>query len=50
MNRLGKYDPLADILAMEQLTLQEELQEEENENESKELKIHEVLSVLLGSS
>ena len=41
MKRLGKYDPLADILAMEQLTLQEELQEEENENEAKELKIHE---------
>ena len=41
MKRLGKYDPLVDILAMEHLTLQEELQEEENENEANELKIHE---------
>ena len=41
MKRLGKYDPLADILAMEQLTLQEELQEDEDENEAKELKIRE---------
>ena len=42
MKRLGKYHPLADILAMGQLTLQEELLEEEEENETKELKIHEV--------
>ena len=40
MKRLGKYDPLADILAMEQLTLQEELNEGRNENETKDFKVH----------
>ena len=40
MGRLDKYDPISN-LTMEQLTLQEELNKEGNEDEMKDLKAHE---------